>query len=209
MKVPDTHPVVWTTILAAGNSERMMSPKALLPFWQECTFLEKLLAAYAKAGITHVAIVVRDRWANVFQRLLRHSKCTLPEDISMVVNPRPADGRFSSIQSGLSTVEAGADAFVQNIDNPFTDAVLVRQMIAALEGGKYVVPMVDGKHGHPVLLSASIVDRIRKIKSTDENLRRLLTEYEAVTVPVDDPHVLANINTEDDYATWFSDEDVH
>ncbi len=209
MKAPDTHPVVWTTILAAGNSERMMSPKALLPFWQECTFLEKILAAYAEAGIAHVAIVVRDRWANVFQRLLHHSKCPLPADVRMVVNPRPADGRFSSIRTGLATVEAGAGAFVQNIDNPFTGTDLVRKMMAALEDGKYAVPVVGGKHGHPVLLSAAIVDRIRGIEGNEENLKRLLTEYEAVDVPIEDPHVLANINTEDDYSRWFSDEDIH
>ena len=71
--------------------------------------------------------------------------------------------------------------------------------------GVWFVPSFEGFGGHPVLLEPPAIQRIRFLAPAMP-LRMLLPEFgpQVVRVPVDDPGVRANVDTEDDYRRFRS-----
>ncbi len=189
-------------ILSAGKSERFGTPKALLHFDKNNSFLQKLLFEYSETGIKDIIIVINAS----LEMSLENQIQTLPPElkITALINPHPEKGRFSSIELAVNAVKKSHLAFIQNIDNPFTTAELLRQMITKTDDCNYVVPVYNGEKGHPVLLSAKILNCIRKMKSSDGNLRELLDKFPSAELCVRNPNILANINTKDDYLKYFS-----
>ena len=126
---------------------------------------------------------------------------------SVVVNPDPERGQFSSLQVGLQEVlNRGRDtAIITLVDRPPATAVTVHTLRDAYEAAGHniwaVVPEYSGKHGHPFVagremiaafLQASPNSTAREVEHQHRDQIRYLA--------VDDPFVAANINTPDDYA---------
>ncbi|MCX6566399.1 MAG: NTP transferase domain-containing protein, partial [Candidatus Aminicenantes bacterium] len=61
--------MIWAVVLAAGKSERMGSPKMLLPFGRK-TLIEKVVAGVMKFRIDGILVVLGARRAEI-ERLLR------------------------------------------------------------------------------------------------------------------------------------------
>jgi molybdenum cofactor cytidylyltransferase len=57
------------------------------------------------------------------------------------------------------------------------------------------IPTYRGKHGHPVCVARSVVERIVGGELTGPTLRDVLRIVDAVDVPVDDIGVISNCNT--------------
>jgi CTP:molybdopterin cytidylyltransferase MocA len=139
-------------ILAAGKSERMGGrPKALLKFRGK-TFLEHVLAAVNDAGITTAAVVVghhKSEIAAAFPRL------------SLVFNPDYEQGMSTSVQAGLRTLPAGIrGAGIFLVDHPLIDAATVAMLARELVPGGIVVPVCQGRRGHPVFFGADLFDEV-------------------------------------------------
>jgi molybdenum cofactor cytidylyltransferase len=133
---------------------------------------------------------------------------------SLVVNPDPARGQFSSLQVGLQEVlSRGRDAaMVTLVDRP----PVRRETIAALEAAfglamsktrkKWaVIPEYQGKHGHPILLGREMLEAFLKAPETS-NAREVehAHQSEIEYVPVDDPFVALNVDTPEEYAALSS-----
>jgi CTP:molybdopterin cytidylyltransferase MocA len=185
-------------ILSAGDSGRMGMPKALLPFGnQKLTFLEKILQSYRQAGINQIVVVVNSG-------LLRQiNDLKLPESIQVVENLHPEKGRFYSLQTGMKYVKTGSHVFIQNVDNPFIDQRVLNLMIENINGALVILPAFSGKAGHPVLIHPDVCESIIRSESLEARIDCFLQDFPSLKVEVNDPGILANVNTPEDYRKAF------
>src|SRR5437016_2190278 len=98
-------------VLAAGSSSRMGRPKALLDAGGR-TFLEKVCATVAGAGVQPVLVVLAHDAQEV--------AAALPNDCVAVPNPNPELGQVSSMALGLeAALQLGKRwALVALVDHP-------------------------------------------------------------------------------------------
>jgi molybdenum cofactor cytidylyltransferase len=194
-------------ILAAGDSSRMGTDKALLP-WPPLvagqpppkeTFLSAAIGSLMSAA-DFVLIVAGKNEAAL-------APIVYAGGASLVANPDPSRGQFSSLQVGLQEVlNRGRDAaIITLVDRPPVNAATVQLLRCALEsapeGVWAVVPEFSGKHGHPYLAGRELMEAFLQAPPTAsarevEHRHRDHIQY----VEVRDPFVALNINTPEDYA---------
>ncbi len=126
---------------------------------------------------------------------------------SLVINPDPSRGQFSSLQVGLHEVlNRGRDAAVITlVDRPPVTAATVLLLRDAYESAPQniwcVVPEFSGKHGHPYLLGRELIEVFLQglpMASARDLEHRHQNHIQYVTVA--DPFAVMNINTPEDYA---------
>jgi molybdenum cofactor cytidylyltransferase len=194
-------------ILAAGESSRMGTDKALLPWPPQVagqlpskeTFLSAAIRSLTLA--TDFILVVTGRNEAALAPI------AYANGASVVINPDPSRGQFSSLQVGLHEVlNRGRDAAVITlVDRPPVSAATVQLLRDAFESAPQdiwsVVPEMDGKHGHPYLVGRELIEVFLQAPAT-ANAREVEHRYQdhIQYVAVDDPFVAVNINTPEDYA---------
>ncbi len=186
-------------ILTAGNSERMGRPKPFLRFDSKYNFLEKIVTEYRSAGITEIVIVINETLNSEIQK----QPSPYLNDCRFIINRHVEYGRFYSVKTGLKACEKAGYIFIQNVDNPFVDKRIIRQMISGVDDAEYYVPYYGKRGGHPVLLTGEIIKELIDCPGNDLNLRDWLSNYKHKKVAVDDEQVLININTPEDYERYF------
>jgi molybdenum cofactor cytidylyltransferase len=135
-------------ILAAGESSRMGSPKALLEFRGE-TFIDRLIRCFS-AHCSPVIVVLGHK-PEVIRAGVRS-----PLQAVFVVNTDYQCGQFSSMQCGLRAVPADADGVVFTpVDHPNVESETVAKLIESR--APIAIPQYLGRHGHPVLFSRSLI----------------------------------------------------
>jgi molybdenum cofactor cytidylyltransferase len=142
-------------ILSGGASSRMGSPKALLPF-QGRPFLEHLLDITTRPEIGVRRVVLGPQAEPIAKAV--HLK---PDEI--VINQEWEKGQLSSIQAALRSLPAGTDGILLClIDHPLISGALVEQLIEQFYKSKkpIVLPVYEGRRGHPVIFSASLYDEL-------------------------------------------------
>lgn len=169
-------------VLAAGASTRMGHPKALTRIGEE-TALERI--AREAAGF-RILVVVGEHEPEI--------RAALPHlDARWIRNPRPEMGRTGSLQRGL-TMARGPGALVLPVDHPLVRGETMRSLAARPED--WVVPMHAGRGGHPLKLGPM---GIAAVMSAPPNapLRDVpsMVGIEVTRVEIDDPGVLANLDT--------------
>jgi len=194
-------------ILAAGESTRMGSDKALLP-WPPVaggiplsgeTFVSATIRALS-SFTDQVVVVVGSNEPNL-------APAVYAAGASLVRNPAPELGQFSSLRVGLQEVlNLGRDAaMITLVDRPPASAAALDKLRAAFETASSevwaVVPEYKGRHGHPILVGREMIEAFLKAPETAtardvEHQQQPHVAY----VPVDDPHVAMNVNTPEDYA---------
>src|SRR5579864_3771268 len=84
---------------------------------------------------------------------------------SLVTNPDPSRGQFSSLQLGLQELlNRGRDAaIVTLVDRPPAAGVTVQTLRDAFESAAHdiwaVVPEFSGKHGHPYIIGREMIEK--------------------------------------------------
>lgn len=186
-------------ILAAGQSQRFGKPKLSLPFDADRTFLEKIIGEYVSFGCEKIVVVINLESKPYFQ----DAHWMHNDDFEIVINPNPEIGRFSSIKTGLAALDESKPTFIQNVDNPFVNVELLQLLLGSLEKHDAACPAFQKKGGHPLLISASLV---KKLKLADNGLdfKQYLKEFDIQKPEVTDSKVLANINTAEEYKKWFT-----
>jgi molybdenum cofactor cytidylyltransferase len=196
-------------ILAAGESSRMGTDKALLPWppLAPCATAppgQTLLSAAILALRPHaraVVVVAGKNWARIASTIDAHGAIS-------VRNPTPERGQFSSLQIGLRELLArGCDAaMITPVDCPPLSAESLALLSAsferALAGGLWVVaPENNGKHGHPLLVNREMIDAFLSAPVTCNARKVLHAHAERIEyVPVPDRLARAGLNTPEDYA---------
>ncbi len=194
-------------ILAAGESTRMGQDKALLPWPPETsgrppsneTFLSSAIQSLSLT--TDFVIVVAGKNESTLAPVVYASGA------SIVVNPDPDRGQFSSLQIGLREVlNRGRDAAVITlVDRPPVGPQTIQLLRGTFESAATntwaVVPEFSGKHGHPYIAGRELIEAFLQAPTTAsareiEHQHRDHIHY----VAVDDPFVAMNINTPAEYA---------
>src|SRR5688572_13141658 len=104
--------MIGAIVLAAGKSERMGRPKALLPL-RETTFLGNILSAIGGSSIARTIVVLGHHRQEIQAAL------TLPQ---AVFNPDYEHGMITSIQTGIRALPAGlAGVMLFLVDHPLVD----------------------------------------------------------------------------------------
>jgi molybdenum cofactor cytidylyltransferase len=199
-------PNIAGVILAAGESSRMGCDKALLPWPPKTagtpsneTFLSAAIASLLQA--TEFVIVVVGKNEPSLGPII------YSQGASLVVNPDPSRGQFSSLQVGLQEVlNHGRDAaMVTLVDRPpasdKTTQALHLSFQTADENIWAVVPEHSGRHGHPYIMGREMIELFLRAPAHAtardiEHQNRAHIRY----LPVDDSMVVANINTPEEYA---------
>jgi len=142
-------------ILSGGASKRMGSPKALLPY-QGRPFLEHLLEVTAHREIGARRVVLGAHAEPIAKAV------DLKAD-EIVINHEWEKGQLSSIQAALRSLPPGTDGILLClIDHPLISSALVQDLIEQFYKTKkpVVLPVYEGRRGHPVIFSASLYDEL-------------------------------------------------
>jgi molybdenum cofactor cytidylyltransferase len=184
---------------AAGSSRRMGRPKLLLPFGR-ATVVEAVLATLRDAGVARTVVVIA-AGDGALRSLARGAGA------EVAVNHHPERGMLSSVVAGIealggaATLASAGDALlVTPADLPTLRPATVERLIASLEAGgaPLAVPTYLGKRGHPLALAAELLPEIAAL-DPGVGLRQLLDRHPVLELPVDDPGVVADVDTPAEY----------
>jgi molybdenum cofactor cytidylyltransferase len=188
-------------ILAAGNSTRMGSPKALLPDPDGRPFVARLTRTFSEAGVAEIYIVTGSQHDAIVAAVVADRPTAYP---SFLNNPKPDRGQLSSLWIGLdAAVRPEIDAIlVTPVDIPMVHASTIRQIVEVWQRQRAPVvrPAVGVRHGHPVLFDRSLFDELRKAP-LDQGARAVVHAHadRIVNVPVEDEGCLVDVDTPADY----------
>ena len=199
-------PSIAGVILAAGESSRMGTDKALLPWPPQ-------VAGQPPSKDTFLSAAIRSLLSTDFVTVVagKNEVSLAPivyaNGASIVINPDPSRGQFSSLQVGLHEVlNRGRDtAVITLVDRPPVSAATVQLLREAFESAPQniwaVVPEFSGKHGHPFLAGRELIEAFLHAPPTAA-ARDIEHRYQdhIQYVTVTDPFVALNINTPEDYA---------
>ena len=182
-------------VLAAGYSARMVEFKPLLPLDGIMAF-ERCIELFREAGISEVITVLGHR-ANELQPVAER------KGARAIINPRFAEGMFSSIVAGSDTLPGWAEAaFVLPADIPLVRPTTVRQLASAWASRRagIVYPVFEGYRGHPPLIARDILAESAHTTRSGR-LSSLLGSHERVAVdePVADEAIHLDMDTPADY----------
>ncbi|MEH7086961.1 nucleotidyltransferase family protein [Neobacillus drentensis] len=181
-------------VLAAGYSSRANAYKMTLPLGQ-MTVLEQTLSKFE--GICSRVIVVAGFQAEIIQEEIVkiRSKNVYSFQIKFVYNENFNQGMFTSIQKGCREVNAST-FYITPGDCPLVKNETVQ--ILAEQEGNVVIPSFNFKGGHPIKLSSEVQQKILET-NPESNLRAVLSCFEKKYMNVDDPAVLMDVDTQEDY----------
>lgn len=177
-------------IMAGGNSERMKTPKPFLLIDGK-SFIERISDNYVRFGIRRILIVLNE----AFVKYLTFKT----DSVKWIRNHHPELGRLYSLQIGLRALPESDFIFIHNVDNPFVEQEVLKEMWIKKKKDGFVVPVYNCKGGHPILISRKIADGILRVENSSVKLSDILSNYKRIEVEVDSRKVLTNINTWEEY----------
>ena len=187
----------WAILLAAGESSRMGRLKALLP-WRGQPLLRHQVSALRDGGADRVVVVLGHR-ASELSPLLEGL-----DGVDWVLNPDYLQGKTTSIKAGLSAVdrEVVGEILLLNVDQPRS----ARDMAHILETHRgtecsITIPTCGGKGGHPIALSAELLDELLAIDEESQGVKAVVQRRpESVNrFPLENPEILLDLNTPEQY----------
>lgn len=177
-------------VLAAGASTRMGRPKALTDL-RGAPALARIVEACEATGLPRPLVVL-----GAAHDAVRAALPALEDRVSYVHNPRPEAGRTGSLQCGLAASSASS-VLVLPVDHPLVAPGTFALLAARPE--PWVVPTHGGRGGHPLKLSDLALSAVQSAPPSVA-LRDIpaMVGLEVTRVAVDDPGVLANLDTPED-----------
>jgi molybdenum cofactor cytidylyltransferase len=183
--------VLAAVILAAGESSRMGSPKALLTY-QGRPFLEHLLEVtrHPSVGLTRVVLGANAEDIGKHLRL---------DSAAVVVNPEWQRGQLSSVQAALRSLPAGGTdgILLCLVDHPLITATLVGELVEKFyaSGKLIVLPTFKAKRGHPVIFSSRLYEELLTAP-LETGARSVVWAHsaEVLEVPTFEQGVVLNLN---------------
>ncbi|MFZ0958953.1 MAG: nucleotidyltransferase family protein [Candidatus Sulfotelmatobacter sp.] len=194
-------------ILAAGESSRMGADKALLPWPPAVEGRPRTTDTFLSATIRSLSLSTDFIVVVAGKNQAAIAPVAYSDGASIIVNPDPDRGQFSSLQIGLHEVlNRGRDAAIITLvdrppANPATIQILREAFAASGNDTWAVVPEFSGQHGHPYIAGRELIEAFLQAAptATARDVEHAHQQH-IVYIPVDDPLVALNINTPDDYA---------
>jgi molybdenum cofactor cytidylyltransferase len=172
----------------------MGTQKLLLPLGNETLIghvVDQVLAA-----VPSVLVVVGQDGRRIAEALAgRH--------VTLVTNPDPRSEMLGSLRCGLEALPGDCEAALVVLgDQPGLRTEIIGQVVRAFpsRGKGIVVPVHQGKRGHPTLIAARYFPEIRQ-RYDGVGLRGLLQAHveDIHEVPVNDAAILIDVDSPEDY----------
>ena len=178
-------------MLAAGASQRMGSPKALL-CGADGIPLAARQADVLRAGGCDVVVVVLGARAEEVRR-------ALPERVVTVENPRWAQGRATSLQAGVGAFPEADGFLFLPVDAVGVKVETIRVLLAAAASDPRGLwrPVYRGKKGNLLWIPRAAGQELMRLPAearVDEWVRPCVRRLE-----VDDEAILRNVNTPEEW----------
>jgi molybdenum cofactor cytidylyltransferase len=185
-------------ILAAGDSSRMGTPKALLD-WHGRPMLEHVLDAARQGGCARLFVVL-GKDADAIR-----AAASL-EGVTVLVNEQPERGQASSIQLGMENLDFSTDCcIVWPVDCPLIEPGDVRALIETYGATRaslmrIFMPTHRGERGHPMLVDIGFRQPFMELKQ-GESARKVIDDNHTQVreVPTDNAGVLIDVDTPEQY----------
>lgn len=170
----------------------MGSPKALLATPSGLPLAQQQANLLHEAGCTKVAVVVGCDGPSVAEKL---------SGIAVVLNERWNTGRLSSVQEGLKKHPFSQGYLVLPVDAAGIQVETLTTLRAQAEEGdaRVVRPTYKGSHGHTVWFNQTTAQHILEEPVTPTSRLDTLLEPWTTFIEVEDPAVLRNINTPEEW----------
>ena len=183
-------------LLAAGESRRFKSPKALAKFQGQPLieyFQEKLL----KTTLTELIVVLGANSELIQPHILRDKR------IKYVLNANYQLGQTSSFKAGLkNTHPQTLGVLLLPIDLPLIKPETIDGLVDCFlnQAPLILVPSFQNKKGHPPIFSMDLEDELFSLKD-DQPLSEILQrhEKEILKIPVEDEGVVLSFNTPSEF----------
>ncbi len=197
------NPVAWVEnrvaamVLAAGEGRRFGAPKQLAQ-WRGKSLLVHTVDTALASGAHPVTVVLGAHAAAIRPELSQKS-------VTVVENPRWAQGMSTSLQAGLSALPENIAAVVVLLaDQPAVRAETVAALIDRYRRtlAPLVIPVFEGKRGNPILLDRSLFAELAAVRGdvgARPVVRAHLSQAEMVSVP--DAAILRDVDTPQDLDT--------
>ncbi len=191
--MPDTAAL----LLAAGESRRMGSSKALLP-WKGVPLVDHQLTALRQAGIETV-IVVLGHQADDLEPIIGSRP-----GVTVAVNSNYSQGKTTSIKTGLSALPDAltySSIVILNVDQPREPAT-IRTLVRSHREAKALItiPTYEGKGGHPIIVDSSLMDELLSISEETQGVKALVRRREDRVLRTEmTADVLWDLNTPEEY----------
>jgi molybdenum cofactor cytidylyltransferase len=173
-------------ILAAGESRRMGTPKALLMYQGE-TFLARLVRLFS--ACCSPVIVVTGHAADELRAAATGAA-------GFVFNPDYRSGQTGSMQCGLRAVPPGAEGVLFTlVDHPSVAEHTLGALLATPGASPVRVPRYRGERGHPIWFRSTLIPEFLALTPAQAardvvRAHRFETEF----LDLDDPGIVADID---------------
>ncbi len=185
---------LWAIILAAGESKRMGSPKMMLPF-NGRTMIEHVITNIGESKIERTMVVT-----GADKEPLVELMGELP--VRVCYNENYREGMLSSVRCAFRNLPDFSAALVFQGDQPFITSRTINAVIDAYfsTGKGLIMPVYNGKRGHPLLIDRKYRDEIEKI-SPETGLRSLVYSFpeDVLEVNTNDSGILIDFDTFEQY----------
>ena len=180
---------VAAVIVGAGAGKRFGGPKAVATLEDGRRFLDAISETAKHAGLDPIVAV------------LPPGVEALP-GVRVVVNANPDAEQIVSVRLGLAQLTSAPviAAIIWPVDHPF---VQLESVLAVLDGARrtgspIVVPVREGRRGHPVYMHRDVWRELMTVK--DGGARSVIRSapQRVAEVPVPDRGVLRDIDTRED-----------
>ncbi|MBW1659078.1 MAG: nucleotidyltransferase family protein [Deltaproteobacteria bacterium] len=204
-------------LLAAGLSSRFGSQKLLSVLADDTTLFDHSLRLHLNASIDPLVIVVsREIFSALQEKKNGALKYVMRRDngfdwyhlrtpwgtARLIVNETPETGMADSLKQGLSVlseIERRDGVLISLADMPRITPGIIERLLAEYQQGekRAVVPMFEGRIGHPVIFDEPFFrEEIQGIKG-DEGLRSILKRHwrDVTVISWEDASVVMDVDT--------------
>lgn len=186
-------------ILAAGASTRLGRPKALLE-WQGRPLIQIIADVAIRAGLSPVIVVI-----GAVREPIMEALKGLP--VQFVVNENWQSGQSSSLKAGIVALPpyTGSAIFLLADQPRITiDLLLTLVRTHSTSMNPILAPFVGGRRGNPVLFDAITFYELKRLEG-DIGGRAIFDKFPVTPIYWNDPRLLLDIDTEEDYKKLTSD----
>lgn len=169
-------------LLAAGRGRRAGGPKAWRDFAGKPLLQEHLEFFGRRLGPESVSASIQAEWGE---------RCRALSPSTTWVAADPDAAPLDSLQK-LIAASPMTRSFILHVDMPVFDFGVYEELWAA--DGDAVVPVFDGRRGHPVLLSPQALDGVATLNAAKDRLDAWLRTRHVREVPVTTDIIFRNHN---------------
>lgn len=183
-------------ILAGGESRRMGTAKALLPYHNQ-TFVEHLVEVtrHPRIGVQRVVVGAHAEQIRAQTGL---------DPATVVENAEWRAGQLSSIKAGIRSLQGieTEGLMLCLVDHPLISSVVVDSLVHAFDRSHLpiVLPTFQSKRGHPLIFASKLYEELLAAP-LDKGARVVVWNHpnEICEVPTDEEGVVMNLNDPDSF----------